>query len=128
MNFSKAIDEWIEAEEHNPINRSILKFLRSHCMGSQNAKSWRVITGALGLSISKNTFQQGLLKKSRNGNLFIGSNDHGVSSGYFLINSQQDAEIMMAWYVKRIAVEKRHLSHIRSLCKKTKFGPYGLIE
>jgi hypothetical protein len=127
MNFAKAIDEWIDSEKNHTVNHAILCYLKRHALGSQNAKSWKEITAALGISMSKNSFQQGLLKNSRNGNLFIGSNDHGESSGYFLINSQKDAEVMMSWYVRRISVENRHLDHIRSLCRKTKFGPYGLI-
>ena len=91
-------------------------------MGSGNAKSWNKISEALGLTITKNTFQQGLLKRSREGNLFIGSNDHGDSSGYFIIDDAKDVEIMMCWYRKRIAVEQRHLDHLMMLHKSANLG------
>lgn len=92
-------------------------------MGSGNAKSWNKISEALGLTITKNTFQQGLLKRSREGNLFIGSNDHGESSGYFIIDTEKDAEIMMCWYRKRIAVEQRHLDHLMMLADAARLSP-----
>jgi hypothetical protein len=123
MTFSKALDAWILSEEDHPVNHAILCYLKEHAMGSSNAKSWNKISSALGLTISKNTFQQGLLKKSREGNLFIGSNDHGESSGYFIIDDAKDAEIMMCWYRRRIAVEQRHLDHLMMLNQAAGLGP-----
>jgi len=64
--------------------------------------------------MSQQTFQQGILKRTRECDLFIGSNDHGIAKGYFLIQDQADAEIMRDWYAKRINVEVARLKNLRA--------------
>ena len=59
--------------------------------------------------------KQGLLKQSRTGEVFIGSNDHEPCKGYFLIQDKEDAEVMKRWYEKRIGIEQGHLDHLKRL-------------
>jgi hypothetical protein len=74
-------------------------------------------------SISKNTgiasdnrpFSKGLLKKTREGSIYIASNDHGDGRGYFLIQDGEDAEVMQRWYLRRIQVEREHLAQLDQL-------------
>jgi hypothetical protein len=50
--------------------------------------------------------------------IFIGSNDHGLGRGYFLIQDKDDAEIMRQWYQHRIQVEQEHLIQLEALIKQ----------
>ena len=98
--------------------RLILEFLIENGVGHLNAQPWSAIESHLktnGISIRQQTFQQGLLKRSRAGDLFIGSNDHEPGRGYFLIVDKQDAQVMRDWYTRRIQVETEHLRHLDQL-------------
>lgn len=65
--------------------------------------------------MSQQAFQQTVLKETRSNNIFIGSNDHGKSRGYFLIENDQDAQIMRDWYQNRINKELTNLQHLDAL-------------
>lgn len=96
----------------------ILEFLIKNATGRHNAQPWSALEAHLthhGVTIRQQTFQQGLLKRSREGQLFIGSNDHGVGRGYFLIQDKEDAEVMRQWYLRRIQVEQGHLNQLVAL-------------
>jgi hypothetical protein len=98
--------------------RLILDYLLENGVGRHNAQPWSAIETHLekrGKTIRQQTFQQGLLKKSRECSLFIGSNDHGEGRGYFLIQDREDAEIIRNWYQRRIQVEQEHLDHLDKL-------------
>jgi hypothetical protein len=100
------------------VERCILAFLLANAVGRHNAVTWPTIEKHLqrhGHSIRQQTFQQGLLKQSREGSVFIGSNDHGEGRGYFLIQDREDAEVMRVWYLRRIQVEQGHLDQLDHL-------------
>jgi hypothetical protein len=102
------------------IERLIMDFLLQHGVGRQNAQPWSAIEDYLrqhGHSVRQQAFQQGLLKQSREGTVFIGSSDHGVR-GYFLIRDKDDAEIIRQWYERRIAVEQGHLTQLKRLMQE----------
>jgi len=106
------------------VERLILEFLLQHGVGRHSAQVWSAVEQHLhehGHTIRQQTFQQGLLKQSREGAIFIGSNDHGDSRGYFLIQDKEDAEVMRRWYRRRIEVEKAHLAQLGRLIE-THFG------
>lgn len=100
------------------VERRILEFLLENGVGRHNAQTWPTIDHHLrrhGHTVRQQTFQQGLLKQSREASVFIGSNDHGVGQGYFLIQDREDAEVMRRWYLRRIQVEQGHLDHLDRL-------------
>lgn len=97
-----------------------MDFLLSNAVGRNNAQPWSAIEEYLekhGHHVRQQSFQQKLLKQSREGELFIGSCDHGTR-GYFLIRDKADADVMRDWYARRIAVETRHFDHLESLIKR----------
>jgi hypothetical protein len=60
--------------------RIVLEFLIANGVGRSNAQPWRVIQEHLkkhGVSMQQQRFQQGILKRTRENDVFIGSNDHG---------------------------------------------------
>ena len=107
--------------------RLILEFLLDKAIGRANAKTWDAISRKLvgaGWDIRKNSFQNGLLKRSRESDFFIGSTD-AKPSGYFIIDTLKDAQEMERWYLHRITTETARLNHLHSLMfnsinKKTK--------
>lgn len=99
----------------------LLDYLLRHAVGRNNAKSWPVIETYLqskGVSMNQQRFQQGVLKNTRSGSIFIASNDHGRSRGYFLIDDQADAQTMRDWYQKRIDRETENLAILVRLASK----------
>jgi hypothetical protein len=100
------------------VERCILEFLLANAVGRHKAVTWPTVKQHLeqhGHSARQQTFQQGLLKQSREGSVFIGSNDHGVGQGYFLIQDKEDAEVMRRFYRRRIEVEQGHLTQLDKL-------------
>jgi|SRR5262245_3508898 len=115
--FYNCIDDAILSEP-SLVGKEILRYLKKNAMGAKNAKSWNQIARhlkTLGVSISKNTFQQTTLKRTREGSLFIGSTDRGDTPGYFIICDRMDAGVMIAWYEKRIQIEHDRYKHLMEL-------------
>lgn len=95
----------------------VLDFLIVNGVGRMNAQPWGVLEAYLssnGVSMTQQRFQQGILKQTRENDVFIGSNDHGRSRGYFLIDTIQDAEMMRDWYQRRIDTEQNRLDNLRT--------------
>jgi predicted RNA-binding protein YlxR (DUF448 family) len=121
MPFLSAAQSHVQTLAPASADRLILEFLLANAVGRHNAQPWSALDTYLrrhGVSIRQQTFQQGLLKKSREGELFIGSNDHGVGRGYFLIQDREDAEIIRQWYLRRIQVEQGHLDQLEALIQQ----------
>ena len=100
--------------------RIVLEFLLKHAVGVENAKPWPAIQNRLnklGVRMTVQVFQQTILRATREGEIFIGSNDHGLGKGYFLIKNKNDAETMKKFYDKRIASEKANLKKLKRLIK-----------
>ena len=100
--------------------RIILEFLLNNGVGRANAQPWNQIEAHLaahGITMSQQKFQQGLLKETRENDIFIGSNDHGHARGYFLIEDISDAEMMRDWYTRRMRVEKSRLDNLKKQSK-----------
>jgi hypothetical protein len=98
--------------------RVVLQFLLRHAVGVQNAKPWAIIETYLrarGIHITRGQFQQTILKRTRQNDIFIGSTDHGPSPGYFLIRKRDDAQVMQDFYTRRIAAEKSNLTKLKQL-------------
>lgn len=98
------------------INKMILDFLLSEGVGRKNAQSWPKIEThlrSLGLEKlpSKEAFQTGLLKRTREGDEFIGS----TGEGFFIIESAADAEAMRRFYSQRIISEVSRLGRLEEL-------------
>jgi hypothetical protein len=121
MPFLNSIQTHVQTLQSGSTERLILEFLLQNAVGRHNAQPWSALDTHLrhhGVSIRQQTFQQGLLKKSREGEMFIGSNDHGVGRGYFLIKDREDAEIIRQWYLRRIQVEHGHLDQLETLIQQ----------
>jgi hypothetical protein len=121
MPFLSAVQSHVQTLPPGSTDRLILEFLLENAVGRRNAQPWSALDTCLkrhGVSIRQQTFQQGLLKKSREGQLFIGSNDHGVGRGYFLIQDREDAEVIRQWYLRRIQVEQGHLDQLEALIQQ----------
>lgn len=115
MSFLPAAKALLSSMKPGKPRYEILCYLINNAVGSLNAKSWDEIENHLKskkLSCRKQTFQQGLLKDSREGESFIGSNDHGAQRGYFIIDSKLDAELMKNWYLNRIKTEKQRVDNL----------------
>jgi hypothetical protein len=116
MSLLQAVQRKAADPHTSAVNRCVLNYLVAHAVGRRNAKPWPVIEAHLrrnGFALSHETFQQGLLKDSRESNYFIGSNDHGVNRGYYIINTQRDAELMRDWYEDRIQKERARLRSLQ---------------
>jgi hypothetical protein len=121
MPFLDAAKKHVNSLTPGSTERLILEFLLKNGVGHQNAQPWSVIETYLkknGVFIRQQTSQQGLLKQSRSGDFFIGSNDHDPGRGYFLIQEKEDAELIQRWYTRRIEVEQVHLDHLQDLMRK----------
>jgi len=116
MLFTDSVKREIESLPEGNVNRIILEYLLHNAVGSESAKSWKLIERHLkkcNVMISKSSFQQGLLKQTREGDIFIGSNDHGRCCGYYIMNDMYDVQVMKDWYGKRIAIEQSRLDHLQ---------------
>ena len=115
MPFAQSAKLRIASLQSKSPEKLILEFLLLNALGAKNAQPWRLIKNHLeshGIQLSQQAFQQGILKETREGDIFIGSNDHGASKGYFLISSAQDAKTMKEWYSNRINSEKARLANL----------------
>jgi hypothetical protein len=118
MPFLDSVRQRINQYAPGSAERLILEFLLQHGVGRHNAQPWGTIEAHLqgqGLQVRLQTFQQGLLKESREGDMYIGSNDHEPSRGYFIIADRGDADLMAQWYQRRIATEHARLQHLTDL-------------
>jgi hypothetical protein len=118
MPFIDDVAGLIQSLPEESTDRLILEFLRDHGQGRTLAQPWSRIRDHLadhGIEISQQTFQQGLLKTTREGTVFIGANDHGAARGYFLIVDRDDADLMRQWYVRRIETEQNRLRRLEDL-------------
>lgn len=118
MQIIKAALREMENERNSYYEREILGYLLVHAVGRENAKTWDVISEevrrSIGISHTKNHFQNGLLKRSRESDFFIGSTD-SKPAGYFLIDTLIDAQEMERWHLQRIATETARLNHLHTL-------------
>lgn len=118
--FFEAFDEFVESTQ-SQTERLILLYLWLYAMGSANAKPWAWIAEWLagkGHRMTKQCFQQGLLKRSREGRLFIGSTDTGPRPGYFLIASADDVAVAAEFYHRRIDRQCESLRWLEKLGKE----------
>lgn len=114
MSFLPSVKRKASDPRTSVVHKCILDFLIANAVGSANAQPWEAIEihlAACGYTLSQNAFQQGLLKHSRENGYFIGSFD-SMPRGYFIIDSQHDAELMRDWYRARISKEE---ARVRSL-------------
>lgn len=118
MPFLESIRQRVATYPPGSAERLILDYLLQNAVGRADARPWSAIEAHLqqhGLEVRLQTFQQGLLKNSREGDMYIGSNDHNPYRGYFIIAERQDAELMAQWYNRRIATEQERLNHLTQL-------------
>jgi hypothetical protein len=101
--------------------RVVLDYLLQHGVGRGNARPWPQIEAHLnanGIFITREVFQQTILAESRSGDIFIGSNDHGASRGYFLIQDPEDAHVAREFYTRRIAAQQANLDRLDALIQQ----------
>ena len=118
MPFLTAIQNSLNNYLAGTPERIILDFLLANGVGRINAQPWSAIQTELanhGFDWRLQTFQQGLLKASRVGDMYIGSNDHAPYRGYFIIAEREDAELMADWYRRRMAAEQARLDNLEAL-------------
>lgn len=118
MPFLDAIRQDVVHYPEGSPERLILEYLLEHGVGRAHAQPWEAIRDHLerhGFDWRLQTFQQGLLKASREGDMYIGSNDHLPFRGYFIIAEREDAELMAEWYRRRIRREQAHLDSLYGL-------------
>lgn len=112
-------------DQHAPdsVDRCILSFLIEKAVGRANAKTWGEIDAHLQQqghsSVRQQTFQQGVLKDSREGESFIGSTDKQPDAGYFLIADRRDAEVVSDFIIRRLTTQQNRLQHLRDLVNRT---------
>jgi len=115
------VDAIRQSLSHYPVGtpeRIILDFLLENGVGRANAQPWAAIEAELmrhGFDWRIQKFQQGLLKTSREGDMYIGSNDRLPYRGYFIISEPGDANLMAEWYRKRMATEQARLDNLTGL-------------
>jgi len=100
--------------------RVAFAYLMENAVGCAHAKAWPDVEAHLiqkGINMSKNTFQASVIKPSREGKVFIGSTDVDFK-GYFIIAKLEDADVVRAWYKKRIAKERSNLDNLEKLIKE----------
>ncbi len=111
------VAELSDAEDTGLIReRKILEVMLEHCVGRANAKNWGELERLFeqrGIRVSRNVFQQ--QHTDRQGDIFVGSNDHGEVRGYFLIQDLQDAQIMRGWYENRMAATRANMDNLDRL-------------
>jgi hypothetical protein len=118
MPFLQSIQQRVATYPPGSPERLILDFLLQNGVGRAHAQPWEAIQDHLrqhGFNWRVQTFQQGLLKESREGDMYIGSNDHLPYRGYFIIAEREDAHLMSEWYERRIAKEREHLDRLTQL-------------
>jgi len=116
--FIEAVRAQVEQFEDGTPDRLILEYLLRYAVGRHNAKTWAQIDDYLrahGHAVSKNVFQTGLLNRSRQGTMWIGSCDHLPHRGYFIIADKEDAELMAEFYHRRIESEQERISRLLEL-------------
>jgi hypothetical protein len=118
MPFVNSAQKYTQKLPVGSVERVIMEFLLQNAIGRHNSQPWSALDTHLqqhGHHIRQQTFQQGLLKRTREGEVFIGSNDHGIGRGYFLIQDREDADIIRQWYLRRIQIEQGHLNQLDAL-------------
>src|SRR4051812_20579641 len=78
MPFLDAAKNYVNSLKAGSTERLVLEFLLKNGVGHKNTQPWSTIENHLqknGIFVRQQTFQQGLLKRSRSGDVFIGSND-----------------------------------------------------
>ena len=114
MPFVDAARAAVDALPNTDPTGIVLQFLLDNAVGRENAVPWPRVRQHLldnGRALSKNAFQQGILKQTREGVVFIGSSNRG----YFLIADAADAAEMRDFYLVRIAKENARLDRLRRL-------------
>jgi hypothetical protein len=117
MSFSNAARLFASTLPPGSAKYEIMHFLITNAVGSSNAVPWSSIEAHLesvGIKMSQQSFQHGLLADTRSLPCFIGSYDKGKRKGYFIIDDIFDAELMRDWYLARMAKEQYHLDKLRS--------------
>jgi hypothetical protein len=112
MSFLPAVQREINSRQPNDPVRLTLEFLLGNAVGRQNAIPLPTIVAQLraqGINLTETGFQQTVLAESRDRDYFIGSGRRG----YFLIDTQQDAEEMRDFYEERIRAEQQNLDNLR---------------
>jgi hypothetical protein len=112
MSFLPAVRREIQSRQPNDPVRVTLEYLLQRAVGRHNAVPLPTIVAdlrAYGLNLTETGFQQTVLAQSRDGDYFIGSGRRG----YFLIETQQDAEEMRDFYEERIRAEQQNLDNLR---------------
>jgi hypothetical protein len=118
MPFVNSAKAMVKALPPGDRTRVVLEVMLKHAVGIDSAQPWQAVERMLkkrGIRITLQTFQQTILKATRQGDIFIGSNDHEPGKGYFLIKDKEDAETMQKFYEKRIASEKANLKKLNRL-------------
>ena len=104
--------------------RVVLEYLLQHGLGRQNARPWPDLEAHLsdhGIVMSSKQFQQTILAASRSDEIFIGSNDHGLGRGYFIIQDRADADCAREFYTRRIAAQQANLNRLDALIQQHQF-------
>jgi len=121
MPFSNSIAQEIAGLDQRDPYRILLENMRLEALGRNNSKAFGVIEAELaqrGVNVTQTQFQQTLLKKSRGGQVFIGSTDHGPHRSYFLIETPDDAEVAREFYRRRIHDQQVNLNLLEDLMRQ----------
>jgi len=118
MAFANSVAQEVIGLAQDDPYRICLEYLRKHGRGRTNSKTYSEIQAELarhGIEMSQTEFQQTLLKRTRGGDVFIGSTDHGEFRGYFLIDDADDAEVAREFYYRRIGDQQINLTQLERL-------------
>ena len=121
MPFVDAARALVQRLPPSDTTRVVLEYLLRHGVGRANARPWNNIEqylNAHGINMSQTQFQQTILKETRSGDIFIGSNDRGTGRGYFLIKDKADAVLTREFYIRRITAERANLKRSDSLIRQ----------
>jgi hypothetical protein len=112
MSFIPAVQREINRRQVRDPIRVTLDFLMQRAVGRRHATTLASIVRHLrfaGVSVTPTQFQQTILAGSRDRDYFIGSNQ----TGYFLMETVDDAMAMRDFYLERIRAEQQNLDNLR---------------
>lgn len=130
MAFIKSVANEIAGLRPNDPYCVCLQYLDQKGRGRTQARTWKEIRAELArhnIEMTREEFQQTLLKRTRGGDIFIGSNDQPPYRGFFLIVDEQDAEIAREFYCRRIHTQETNLKRLEKLIRD-EFPNHQLVQ
>jgi len=117
MPFTQSARQLVQRLPATDALRITLDYMLGNAVGHANATPMQNIIDHLasnGCPMSREQFQQTILKQTRETDVFIGSS----TSGLYLIETIDDARAARDFYENRIQAEQTHLDTLRQLAQQ----------